>query len=387
MKGDFSRWAFDPVANFSGVLYQQGRVRTDVDDNAATAIGAHWRGTAARDVIGAGIAAAPAEAGGGFKVVSAKVVAGSVAVRLDPGRLWADGLHLYLPSAGPVDLPAAYLAPPLQTPQASVATIAAGVRDAVVLEVWEESVSAFQEPLQLLEPALGGPDTTERARVSARLALMRLGPNDDCSAVGRAADDFAAKGKLTVTPAPAILIPGDCPIEAGGGYTGFEHYLYRIEIAEPLAGVARFKWSQFNGGLVGRGRFTAGAPGSGTVAITGNDQMINHSGLTGFYLEALVREPVFGVWSVALTADATLPQDGTLALTNIEGAWPAAPTETAFFRLWNGIRPVADFPPGPNPVELQDGILLTLEAPAAGNVNYAPGDYWTFPVRASGTPF
>ena len=30
MKGDFSRWAFDPVANFSGVLYQQGRVRTDV---------------------------------------------------------------------------------------------------------------------------------------------------------------------------------------------------------------------------------------------------------------------------------------------------------------------------------------------------------------------
>src|SRR6266478_4989085 len=83
MKGDFSRWAFDPVANFSGVLYQQGRVRTDVDDNAATAIGAHWRETAARDVIGAGIAAAPADAGGGFKVVSAKVVAGSVAVRLD----------------------------------------------------------------------------------------------------------------------------------------------------------------------------------------------------------------------------------------------------------------------------------------------------------------
>ena len=55
-------------------------------------------------------------------------------------------------------------------------------------------------------------------------------------------------------------MPGDCPVVEGGGYTGFEHQLYRIEIAALNAGGPKFKWSQFNGGLVGRGRFVAGAP-------------------------------------------------------------------------------------------------------------------------------
>ncbi len=385
MKGDFSRWEFDPFANFSGVLYQQGRVRTDVDDNAATQIDDHWRKTAARDVIGAGVAAVPAAANDGFKVTAASLAAGVVTVRLQPGRVWADGVHFYLPGAAPLDVKPSWLAPPLQTPQASAAGIAAGVHDAVVLDVWEESVSGFQEPLNLIEPALGGPDTTERIRVSAAIALMRLGPNDDCSAVAGAADDFTKKGKLTVTPAPAIVIAGDCPVEAGGGYTGFEHCLYRIEIAEPAGGQARFKWSQFNGGLVGRGTFkSGGTPGTGTVTVTANDQMINHCGLASFYLEALDRDPVFGAWRVVASAAAAL-QNGTLALTQMQGAWPATPT--GFFRLWNGIRPIADFPAGPNPVELQDGILIGLDAPAAGNVNYIPGDYWTFPVRTSGTPF
>ena len=35
-------------------------------------------------------------------------------------------------------------------------SIAAGIRDAVVLEAWEEAYSAYQDPVNLLEPALGG---------------------------------------------------------------------------------------------------------------------------------------------------------------------------------------------------------------------------------------
>jgi len=91
MKGDFSRWHFDPAANFSGVLHQQGRVRTDVDDNDALAIDAYWRESEARDAFGSG-AMVPAAASDSFKVVAAKVVAGQVSVMLNPGRLWADGL-------------------------------------------------------------------------------------------------------------------------------------------------------------------------------------------------------------------------------------------------------------------------------------------------------
>jgi hypothetical protein len=389
MKGDFSRWHYDPAANYSGVLHQQGRVRTDVDDNDALRIDAHWRETAARDAFGDG-AMVPADAADSFKVVAAKVVGGKVSISLNPGRVWADGVLLYLSGTKPLDAAVSYLAPPQQAPQASVASIDPGIRDAVVLEVWQDSVSAFQDKLHLLEPALGGPDTTERVRVCANLKLMRLGPNDDCGAVASAADDFAAKGRLTVTPDPAIVITGDCPVQAAGGYTGAEHYLYRIEIADPAGGVAQFKYSQFNGGLHGRGVFTSGAaPGTGSIALSANDQMINHCGLTAFYFEALARDPVFGTWSVTATADATLPQSGMLALSNIQGLLPAPALDdgAVFFRLWNGIKPIADFPIQATPNVLENGIHLAFAAPTAGNTNYAPGDYWTFPVRVAGTPF
>jgi hypothetical protein len=389
MKGDFSRWHFDPAANLSGVLHQQGRVRTDVDDNDALLIDAYWRESAARDAFGNG-AMVPASNADSFKVVAAKVVAGQVSVSLNPGRLWADGLLLHLAGSAPLDTAVTYLAPPLQTPQAKAVDIKPGVRDAVVLEVWQDSLSAFQEPLHLIEPALGGPDTTERTRVFADLKLMRLGPNDDCSAVAAAADNFAAKGKLTVTPDPAIVIMGECPVAAAGGYTGPEHYLYRIEIADPIGGAAQFKYSQFNGGLHGRGVFTADAtPGTGSIAISANDQMISHCGLTSFYFEALARDDLFGTWSVVATADATLPQSGTLALTNLQGTLPAPALADGaiFFRLWNGIRPITDFPIQAQANPLENGIHLAFDAAAADNSNYAPGDYWTFPVRVSGTPF
>ena len=389
MKGDFSRWHFDPAANLSGVLHQQGRVRTDVDDNDALLIDAYWRESAARDAFGNG-AMVPASNPDSFKVVAAKVVAGQVSVSLNPGRLWADGLLLHLAGPAPLDTAVTYLAPPLQTPQARAVDIKPGVRDAVVLEVWQDSLSAFQEPLHLIEPALGGPDTTARTRVFAGLKLMRLGPNDDCSTVAAAADNFAAKGKLTVTPDPAIVIMGECPVAAAGGYTGPEHYLYRIEIAGPIGGAAQFKYSQFNGGLHGRGVFTAGGtPGTGNIAISANDQMISHCGLTSFYFEALARDDLFGTWSVVATADATLPQSGTLALTNLQGTLPAPALADGaiFFRLWNGIRPITDFPVQAQPNALENGVRLAFDAAAADNSNYAPGDYWTFPVRVSGTAF
>lgn len=387
MKGDFSFLAFDTEPHYSGVLHQQGRVLLDRDWNEAAAIAAAWQAAVGRDTFGPGVLAVPSSNTTAFKALSASTDGTLVKVELDAGRAWADGLSMTL------DLPstfiATYFAPPFQTPQATPASIADGVRDLLVLDVWEDTVSGFQDPLNLIEPALGGPDTTERTQSFANLKLLRLGPNDDCSAAAGLADDFGAKGKLTVSPAPVLTITGDCPLEAGGGYTGLEHYLYRIEVAAPdAANRARFKWSQWNGGLVGRGLYAAAAPGTGTVTITANDQMINHCGVSDFYLEALAFDASLGSWRVTLTADATLSQDGILSLTNVQGPWPAVTPATGFFRLWNGIELVADFPVGgPNPVELKDGIRLEFDAATASNANYQIGDYWTFPVRASGAAF
>ncbi len=391
MNGDFSQWGFESGDNWNGVLHQQGRVLLDRDWNAATQIERHQRRWLARDAFGANVAAVPAVAADSFKLTQAVSDGDGVTVTYLPGNVWADGLRLNEPGSTPLALKAQYLGPPIQSPQAGAATIGAGVRDAVILDVWEESFNAFQDPLELIEPALGGPDTTERVKTAYTLRLLRLIDGDECgNLAGKLADDFSAKGKLTVTPAANVAVAGECPVEMGGGYSGFEHYLYRIEIAEPLAGQARFKWSQFNGGLVGRGVFTSTGGATGTVAISANDQAINHCGLTSFYLEALKFDTELGYWRVVLTADATLPQDGELALTNIAGTpgtWPATDPDSAFFRLWNGVDLIANFPVSLTPNELKDGIDLQFEAPAAGNSNYTPGDYWTFPARAAGVPF
>jgi len=385
MKGDFSKLQFDPMQNYSGVLHQQGRALLDQDWNAANKINSYLRQQQGRDTIGAGVAAVPAETPDSFKVVEARSDGVTVNITLHPGRVWVDGMVLQVAGSEPYSRPATYLAPPIQDPQADPATIAEGVRDAVILEVWEEAFNAFQDPLQLIEPALGGVDTTERVKLSHHLRLLRLESGEDChDLAGKLVDDFDAKGKLTVS-ATTVDIEDECPVELGGGYTGFEHYLFRIEIAQAdAANNARFKYSRFNGGLVGRGTYDTDKK---EITIVANDQMINHCGLSNFYLEALKAEPDGGHWEVVFTAVATLSADGKLSLTNTSGTWSGG---EMFFRLWDGIALIEGFPTGsatPNELVPGLGIRLELDAPTAGNTNYTPGDYWTFPVRTAGVDF
>ncbi len=381
MKGDFSCDPSDSLADYSGVLQQQGRVLLDRDWNAHTRLDARWRQHAAQDSFGHGVFAVPMTEPSAWQALQAAVDGDHVRVELAPGRGWASGLALTLHQDTTFE--ARYVDPPL-APATSTASIVDGTRDALLLEVWEDTVNAFQAPADLLEPALGGPDTTERTRSFAVARLLRLGPNDDCRAVAGLVDNFDAKGRLTVSPAPVLAVGGDCPLEAGGGYTGLEHYLYRIEVAAPDAGGARFKWSQFNGGLVGRGIFTPGLPGTGSLAVTANAAPIDSSGLDSFYLEALVFHPGLGAWQVVCTADATRSADGLLALSAVQGSWPTVAPSTSFFRLWNGIAHMTDHPLG-STVELRDGIRLEFDADSGSN--YREGDHWVFPVRASGAAF
>lgn len=378
MKGDFSKWYFDPTDNFNGILEQQGRVGLDADGIAQTRIMNHWQDTAAQDVIGPRVAAVPVGEVNSFKVIKAEVVAGQVHLTLLPGRIWADGLLAYLNSPTEIQRIATYLQPPIQTPPADPTSIAAGIRDAVILEVWRDSVNGFQLPETLIEPALGGPDTSERVHTAMALRLYRLAADQTCDTISdQLQDKFASKGKLTVSLQPTTVIPGDCPVVEGGGYTGFEHNLYRIEIAQVDSGGPMFKWSQFNGGLVGRGLFDAVTL---KVIITANLQAIATSNLSNFYLEALAYNTDLGYWRVTYGATVTLNSDGELELpaTPTFGTIPAAGS-SVFFRLWNGIAAITQFPLGTS-TPLQDGIRLEFEAPTASN--YIPGDYWTFPVRA-----
>ncbi|HVZ41829.1 MAG TPA: DUF6519 domain-containing protein [Candidatus Kapabacteria bacterium] len=390
MRGDFSSWRNERNQNFSGVLHQQGRVLLDSDWNAQTQITNDWQDTEALDVIGSGVAAVPADLPDSYKVTAATYSASGVMLTVTCGRVWVDGMLVTLPGTGTRQRVATYLEPPIQSPAGTVGSIGAGTRDAVVLDVWREEINGFQLESLLVERALGGPDTTERLYTSSAFKLYRMGPNDTCESIlAHLQDDFSSKGTLAVT-LNALSMGGDCPVVIGGGYTGFEHNLYRIEIAATnTPNVPRFKWSQYNGGIVGRGTFDGAHH---QIAITDNVQAIVNSGLTSFYLEVVERNPAdlanpgLGHWRVLCGADATLDANGDLILPATAAAYMyGAPPANGdlFFRLWNGIARVADFvttlPTPPN--QLAFGINLDFSTADPGH--YTAGDYWTFQVRAA----
>ena len=375
--GDFSRALTD---RWAGVLYQQGRVSLDTDGTAQTMITVDWQDAAASDIIGVGEAAIPADERDGFLVETASIVNGAVVLGVQPGRAWVNGRVIRLDATAPVERRATYLGPPLHDPLPTADSITAGVRDAVLLEVWREAINGFQLPDELIEPALGGPDTTERLSTSYAFRLLRLDAGETCETVsGRLFDDRSMRGRLTVTLEPETVIAGDCPVVEGGGYSGFEHSLIRIEIAATDAGPDQFKWSQFNGGLVGRALFD-GATRRAT--ITANLAAISASGLGSFYLEAITYDQSTGNWAVAYGAPVTLNAENRLVLpaTPTFGAVPDG-SASVFIRLWNGLEQLDAFPAAAGPTPFRDGIHLAFDPPGPSR-RYLPGDYWTFPVRA-----
>ncbi|HPR65524.1 MAG TPA: DUF6519 domain-containing protein [Methanothrix sp.] len=90
MKGDFSRFKFDPKKNYNSVLMQQGRVILDADWNEQADIQKHIRETEAVDVVGR--CGAPIDIAG-FKV---EVAPDGRDLTLSSGRIYVDGILIEL---------------------------------------------------------------------------------------------------------------------------------------------------------------------------------------------------------------------------------------------------------------------------------------------------
>lgn len=381
MKGDFSRWRTGAAKNFNGVLPQQGKVLLDRDGIAQTMLANDWQQKAARDIVGA-CAAVPQTEPNSFLVTNAALPAGgAVTLTVDTGRVWADGLLVRLHGAAgatSVTRTATWLEPPIVPNEGSAGDVAAGIMDTVVLEVWQRAANGFALPDDLIEPALGGPDTAERLQTEFAFRLARLAAGQTCSELTY---DESSRGTLNVSLVPPVTTTGDCPLNATGGYSGFEHQLYHIEVADTSAAFAEFKWSRINAGLVGRGAFD---PGTQTVTIDANAAAVNSYNQTAFYLEIEEEDPNVGYTRVIAGANATL-NAGVLQLDAAPhfGVYPAA--GDVFFRLWDGISAVSAFPivsGATLPTLLESGIQLQFSAEPAAT--YIPGDYWIFPVRAQG---
>ncbi|MFJ8579376.1 DUF6519 domain-containing protein [Micromonospora sp. NPDC093277] len=391
MQGDFSRTTFDAADSYRAVLLQQGRVLLDADWNEQAEITAHHDEVRTRDVVGRSGGPAPAAgatgpaAAGPFAVVAAggSAPAGTAwaDLRVSPGTYYVDGILCEsTPPAAPAvgwpltdqpHLPAIGAADP---GLAEPAGTAPGDRYALYLDVWTHHVTADEDPA-LIEPALGGPDTTTRARTVWQVRAIRLKNGEQCS-------DLHVPGWSARTPRRMIagLRPPDagadpCLITGSGGYQRLENQLYRVQVHDTVSG-GTFVWSRDNGSVVAA--LLTLAPGSGAGSATlgldrvGRDEELSLREQQLVEVTSRDRE-LRGL--PGFLARTGAPTGLTLPVTWL-GAAPAslaALGSSPVVRRWDG---------GPLPVrttatDLEAGI--TVRFPAGGEVR--TGDFWTIPAR------
>lgn len=383
MSGDHTRFTFAPKKRYNAVLQQQGRVQLDADFNEAEAITRRRTTLQALDLFGpVGVPALTTP--DAFKVTPLAGPPGDLG--LGVGRIYLDGIMAEILTEDA----ATYLKQPfLPDPP----PLPAG--DAVVLlDVWEREVTWVQDP-SLLDPALGGVDTTTRLQTVWQVKLLA----QKGAACGATVGTPPSGGRLTSSAVAPPAADDPCILPPVAGYRGLENRLYRVEVqAGGALGTARFKWSRDNGSIVS----TVGA-----LTVTG--------GQTTLTLDRIGRDAVrgfvIGNW-VTLTDDirelmgergemarvvaiqpATLQVVLDRALPSAGGrAFGANTTELAArhtrLQRWDQSAAVntvdADglMVTGAGPVALEDGVEIAFSLDPVGGV-FNDGDWWAFWARTA----
>ncbi|HET6613086.1 MAG TPA: DUF6519 domain-containing protein [Kofleriaceae bacterium] len=234
---DISRSAFYPAKRFRGVRMQQGRVLTDDDWNSGDDIAADDIRQTRLHVIGA--AGSPDS---GFQISDAIVDAGGIDFELAAGTYYVSGHRVTLAEAMHYAAQPDWLDQPPSEPPAPT-----GARtDFVYLEVWEQPVTAIEDE-ELFEKALGGPDTTTRRRLMARVRVLAGVDADDCQVAwdelaenlaGADAGSLDESGELKNDLLLQVTYgeggdPSDlCTPQVTAGYLGAENQAIRVQLMD-----------------------------------------------------------------------------------------------------------------------------------------------------------
>ncbi|MFW2542784.1 DUF6519 domain-containing protein [Primorskyibacter sp. 2E107] len=246
---------FDPRINTRGIEGQTGRVITDED---LTLIGQVTSEEAAQDRIG--IIGPHGTSDHGFRISAATIANGTPDFDIEAGNYWIGGLRAQLHETttfrGQPDW--------LQNP---AGTVAAGERiDMVWLEVWEQIVGATEDAA-MVDPALGGVDTTARRRVMSRVHLAEDLDGDDCAEVWEnlqqrwrdaghgtvtALNELAGDGTLTTRFTGEGVTQNLCSPPVASGFLGAANRAIRVQMTGPDT----FCWGFENGGRLLRALVT-----------------------------------------------------------------------------------------------------------------------------------
>ncbi|NEQ80498.1 MAG: tail fiber domain-containing protein, partial [Moorea sp. SIO2I5] len=362
MKGDFTRWTFDPSKRYSSVRLQQGRVLLDADWNEQLDIMAHREQIANQEIIGLH----------GVPDLDSFAVdfEDNEQIKLGEGRCYVEGVLcenrkkdykrdlktevLGLKKDDSVN-PGDYL---------------------VYLEVWQHHITAIEED-ELVEPALGGPDTTTRTQTIWQLKALKLEDKgkwrQECKEL---LDKNQEKGKLKV--------------KSG---TGLPNDLYRVEIHEVAKNVedTTFKWARNNASMAAR----VLELGDETVKIEKNNQIQFPEGQKeGTWIEITNEDRVkAGEPGVFLEVLHVLGSNDGLILTVKKETGSEteirelkeqlADNKITTVRIWeanareiklNEDETYTGF------IELEKGLQVTFDL--TGTKKYRTGDYWLIPTRS-----
>ena len=389
MHADLTRRTFDPALGFRSVVMQQGRVLLDAEWNEQADITAHHDEVRTADIVGPAGGVDPGDGSPGpFAIVSLSTgdVADDGAVPWEdlgvtPGRYYVDGELVESPEP-----PGAATAWPLTEqpylPQVSeepaVGQPGTDGRYAVFLDVFDRLVTADERP-ELLESALGGPDTAARAQTVWQVRLEALPGDEVCSQVAGALP-LRVPRLMVAGVADAQAQTDPCSITTGSGYELLENQLYRVEVHD-VDGPARFVWSRENGSVVAK--LVSVEPSIVTdmdhaleLDRVGRDDEL--SILPGDLVEVtsvalqLQHRPGF-LARVGSTVDSVAENVVHVAWLDTAVTSVSALGGTPVVRRWDG---------GPTPLSavpqpLEGGITVTF--PVGGTP--AVGDHWLIPAR------
>lgn len=249
MTADISRYSLRPKQKFTGVVQQQGRLPLDADANEASDLADLMLRNTVADVI-----CAKGSPDDGFRIA-------------DPAVAQNNGLNLsiaagsfYLGGARCVTDDATYreqrdwLTFPLDNAGPALPAAGSNRTDLVWLSAWEQVVTATEDS-ELLEQALGGPDTTARRRLMCRVQVLEDVPNNCADAVDQLVAERFAGGRLDdercSIASDALLTIGFTQLEpledlcrpsAQAGFLGARNETFRIQVSTP----GRFVWGRDN---------------------------------------------------------------------------------------------------------------------------------------------
>jgi hypothetical protein len=253
------------------------------------------------------------------------------------------------------------------------------------LDVWLRHVTALEDPA-LRESALGGPDTTTRAKVVWQLRLRRSAD---------AHEPVDCQAALPVAPSPAgalaaraKLVPQQtdpCIIDPIAKYRRLSNQLYRVEIHAGGTlgdGTCSFKFSRDNGAVVAAWALPDGPPVADQVVVElpGRDAALELAANQWIELVDDTRELAGTAGTLAQIASV----DGNVV--TLKSGTATGSTDRADFarnprvRRWDHVdgptrlveRPATD----DGWLMLEDGVQIRFEPGA-----YQPGDYWLIPAR------